>query len=112
MIVQLHLEGKEAALMLADELSVQVYARVVRDAREAKHDTLAHGELGHSDIALVENPAVVIAEFDALLEVVVGGGDGHRGSVFERALVPRLLETGAVVELEIPDAAEVFDEAR
>ena len=95
--------------MLADELAVEVDLGVVGDGGEAQHHALAADKLRHGDGALIERPAAEVTEVDALLEVVVGGGDRHRHGVGERRVEPLALESTAVIELEVPDAVEALD---
>ena len=91
--------------MLADELAVQIDLGVVGDGGEAQHQALVANKGGNRDGALIEHPAVMVAKVDALLQVVIGGGDGHGGGVFKRAVLPAGVKARAVVQLKVPDAA-------
>ncbi len=100
-------ERQEASLVAAQLVAVEVHVGLVGGGVEAQYHALARdGARGDFKGALVHDPAVLAAQVEQIVLVVVGAGNGHGDGVADRRVHPFGWISGFVGGLEIPDAIQ------
>ena len=99
------LKRQKPAGMLGHQAAVQPDFGLVGDGAEAQHGALAGAQGRQRDHALVERPAVVVAQGFVLALVVVAGGHRHQTRAGQRRGGVDVMGGKIVAEAEIPKAA-------
>ena len=104
----LGLKWQKTAEVFADLLSVQENLCVMRYGIKTKDDPLIFPDLfGYRNMALIEDPSIMIAEGNAFFQIVIGSRYRHRDRIFKCFLLPSIAKPGSVIKFKTPDPAKV-----
>ncbi len=106
------LEGRIAALVTGDFLSVEPDDGPVGGRLEAQHDPLAVPSDGNDRLRLVPGIADVVADLRVGEHVVVGGGHGDLARGFQRLAPPPVLAPASLrIDTKAPETVQRFQRA-